>query len=84
LFLSLKQDKLILSINRFKACSTFCHSFNRDIAAIPKIWLAGKKCSEFLKHKASEVNDDKHATRATPFDDITTLMAKKTSNTLNA
>jgi len=48
-----------------------------------KIWLAGKKCSEYLKRKAFEANDDKHATRATPFEDITTLMAKQTSNTLN-
>jgi len=43
----------------------------------------GKKCSEYLKHKASEANDDKHAKRATPFEDIATLIAKQTSNTLN-
>jgi len=43
----------------------------------------GKKCSEFFKHKASEANDDKHAKRAAPFEDIAKLMAKQTSNTLN-
>jgi len=36
-----------------------------------------------LKHKASEANEDKHAKRTTPFEDITTVMTKQTSNTLN-
>jgi len=37
----------------------------------------------FELYKASEANNDKHAKRATPFEDIATLMAKQTSSTLN-